>query len=100
MPAKVAPAAPVAKAAAKPATINKATGRYYVIAGAYSSLARAEQGRRVLLKSGHDSRVILPMPGSRLYRLTAADYPDLASAEREAQRLRVSTHCDYNTLKY
>ena len=99
-PAEAAPVAPTAKPEVVSATINKATGRYYVIAGAYSSLARAEQGRRVLLKSGHDSRVILPMPGSRLFRLTAADYPDLASAEREAQRLRVSTHCDYNTLKY
>ncbi|WP_046242522.1 HU domain-containing protein [Hymenobacter terrenus] len=81
-------------------TIKNPTGRYYVIAGAYSSLLRAEQGRRVLARAGRVTRIILPPYGSRLFRLTAADYPDLASAQREAQRLRVSTHCDYNTLKF
>ena len=82
------------------ATIKNRTGRYYVIAGAYSSLAYAEQGRKVLANTGHAARIILPPHGSRLFRLTAADYPDLVSAQREAQRLRVSTHCDYNTLKF
>ena len=82
------------------ATIKNRTGRYYVIAGAYSSLAYAEQGRKVLANTGHAARIILPPHGSRLFRLTAADYPDLVSAQREAQRLRVNTHCDYNTLKF
>ncbi|MEL5995794.1 SPOR domain-containing protein, partial [Hymenobacter segetis] len=103
--APVAPAvAPVrAKAPAATAsavTIKSRTGRFYVIAGAYRSLAGAEQGRKLLAKSGHASHIILPPFGSRLFRLTAADYPDMASAQREAQRLRVSTHCDYNTLKF
>jgi CCDC81-like prokaryotic HU domain 1/CCDC81-like prokaryotic HU domain 2/SPOR domain len=87
-------------ASASAVTIKSRTGRYYVIAGAYRSLAGAEQGRKLLAKSGHASRIILPPYGSRLFRLTAADYPDLPSAQREAQRLRVSTHCDYNTLKF
>ena len=60
----------------------------------------AEQGRKVLVRTGHASHIILPPYGSRLFRLTAADYPDLASAQREAQRLRVTTHSDYNTLKF
>jgi len=94
------PAAPAAPAAASSTTIKTRTGRYYVIAAAYSSLRRADEGRQVLARTGHAARVILPPFGSRLYRLTAADYPDLASAQREAQRLRVSTHCDYNTLKF
>jgi len=81
-------------------TIKTRTGRFYVIAGAYSSLARAEEGRRNLLRVGHPARVILPPYGSRLFRLAAADYADQASAQREAQRLRLSTHCDYITLKY
>lgn len=110
VPALVAevPAAPVAAparakapaATASTVTIKSRTGRFYVIAGAYSSLAGAEQGRKLLVKSGHASHIILPPFGSRLFRLTAADYPDMASAQREAQRLRVSTHCDYNTLKF
>ncbi|GAB3308572.1 SPOR domain-containing protein [Hymenobacter humi] len=104
-PAPVAAAPAVAKAPAAPASANSTiikqrTGRYYVIAGAYSSLKGAEKGRQVLARTGHATRIILPPLGSRLFRLTAADYPDLASAQREAQRLRISTRCDYNTLKF
>lgn len=91
---------PAAPSAASSTIIKIRTGRYYVIAGAYRSLRRAEDGRKVLARTGHNARIILPPLGSRLFRLTAADYPDLASAQREAQRLRISTHCDYNTLKF
>ena len=104
--AAVVPAAPAVVAAHRKAvtnnisTIKTRTGRFYVIAGAYSSLARAEEGRRNLLRAGHPARVILPPYGSRLFRLAAADYADQASAQREAQRLRLSTLCDYITLKY
>ena len=102
------PAAPVAApvrakvsaAMVSTVTIKSRTGRCYVIAGAYRSLAGAEQGRKLLAKNGHASHIILPPYGSRLFRLTAADYPNMASAQREAQRLRVNTHCDYNTLKF
>ena len=96
----IAVKAPAARLAVASTTIKTRTGRYYVIAGAYGSLANAEKGRKVLAHTGHAARIILPPFGSRLFRLTAADYPDLASAQREAQRLRVSTHCDYNTLKF
>ena len=81
-------------------TIKISTGRFYVIAGAYSSLARAEAGRRNLLRAGHPARIIMPHFGTRYFRLTAADYADQASARHEAQRLRQSTRCDYITLKY
>ena len=96
----IAVKAPAARLAVASTTIKTRTGRYYVIAGAYGSLANAEKGRKVLAHTGHAARIILPPFGSRLFRLTAADYSDLASAQREAQRLRVSTHCDYNTLKF
>ena len=93
-------AAPRKAAAANSSTIKTRTGRFYVVAGAYTSLARAEEGRRNLLRAGHPARIILPYYGTRLFRLTSGDYADQASAQREAQRLRVSTHCDYITLKY
>ncbi|WP_310392555.1 SPOR domain-containing protein [Hymenobacter sp.] len=99
-PAVTVASAPAAAAAAQPTTIKSRTGRYYVIAGAYSTLAHAERGHKALTRTGHASRIILPPAGSRLFRLTAADYPDLASAQREAQRLRVRTRGDYNTLKF
>jgi cell division protein FtsN len=103
VPVATAPAvvaAPRKAPVANTSTIKTRTGRFYVIAGAYTTLARAEQGRRNLLRAGHPARVILPPYGSRLFRLAAADYADHASAQREAQRLRLSTHCDYITLKY
>ena len=101
MPAKtVAAKAPRKAAAVSSGTIKMATGRFYVVAGAYSSLARAEEGRRNLLRSGRPARIILPHYGTRFYRLTAGDFADQAAAQREAQRLRQTTHADYVTLKY
>ena len=95
------PAAALRKAgAAGGSTIKIRTGRFYVIAGAYSSLARAEAGRRTLMRAGYPSRIILPHFGTRFFRLTAGDFADQASAQREAKRLRISTRCDYNTLKF
>ncbi len=70
------------------ATINSRTGRYYVIAGSYTSLANAEKGRQALLRLGHPAHVILPAPGSRQFMLSAADYPDRTSADRQASILR------------
>ena len=98
--APVVVAAPRKAAAANSITIKTPTGRFYVIAGAYSSLARAEQGRRNLLRAGRPARIILPHYGTRHFRLTAGDFADQTSAQREAQRLRMSTRSDYNTLKY
>jgi cell division protein FtsN len=96
----IAPAVVAAPHKAASSTIKTPTGRFYVVAGAYSSLARAEEGRRNLLRAGHPARIILPHFGTRFFRLTSGDYADQASAQREAQRLRQSTRCDYITLKY
>lgn len=93
-------AAPHKAAVTNSSTIKIRTNRFFVIAGAYSSLVRAEEGRRNLLCAGHPARIILPHFGTRYFRLTAGDYADQASAQREAQRLRLSTRCDYITLKY
>ena len=107
-PAKSVEVAPVAsavvaaprKAAVASSTIKMRTGRFYVIAGAYSSLRNAEVGRRNLVHAGHSARIILPYFGTRYFRLTAGDFADQASAQREAQRLQLSTRCKYITLKY
>ncbi|MGI4739701.1 MAG: SPOR domain-containing protein [Janthinobacterium lividum] len=86
----LAPAAP-----ASAATINARTGRYYLVVAAYSSLARAEQGRRNLAHAGHaNAKVILPYPGTRHYRLSAADFDDRPSAQVAASQLRRNPHMD------
>jgi|SRR6476661_3570201 len=85
-------AAPAAKVAA-PATattIKARTGRFYVIAGAFKSLAGAEKVRKAQ-KNGR-ARVLMPPPGSRLYRLSVADFADKAAADAEARRLRTKAH--------
>ena len=87
--------APAATAVASTATtINRRTGRYYVVVAAYSSLARAEEGRRVLAKTGHSAKVILPYFGTRHYRLSVADFPDQAAANLAAAKLRQNPHFD------
>ncbi|WP_044002099.1 HU domain-containing protein [Hymenobacter swuensis] len=73
---------------AESATIKSRTGRYFIVAGSYTSLANAEKGRQALLRLGHQPRVILPAFGSRQYMLSVADFPDRASADRQANLLR------------
>jgi cell division protein FtsN len=91
--AAVVPAAPAAST-----TIKTRTGRFYVVAGAFSSLASAEKVRRAQ-KTG-TARVILPPYGSRLYRLSVADFADKASADSEARRLRTKAHSSNSHLVF
>ncbi len=91
-PAVAAPATAAADAAAT--TIKSRTGRYYLVVAAYSSFARAEQGRRNLAHAGRPAKVILPPPGSRLYRLSAIDFADKPTATLAANRLRQNPHFD------
>lgn len=96
-------AAPVAKpvvtklAAATSTTIKSRTGRFYVVAGAFSTLASAQ---KVRAHHGAQARVILPPWGSRLYRLSVADFADRAAAEKEAGRLRAKAHSTNSHLVF
>ncbi len=100
--AKVAPAATTtAKAATSTAaTIKARTGRFYIMVAAYSSLARAEEGRRNLVHAGRPAKIILPFPGTHFYRLTAADFADLPTALAAAARLRQNPHLDKGLSVY
>jgi hypothetical protein len=84
----VAPAAVATVAAPATTTIKARTGRFYIMVAAYSSLARAEEGRRNLAHAGRPAKVILPFPGTRYYRLTAADFAGRTEALAAAARLR------------
>ncbi|MCC2544880.1 hypothetical protein LJY25_00355 [Hymenobacter sp. BT175] len=83
----VAPKSAAPATVAGPSTINARTGRFYIIDAAFKSLKSAEKGRVVLSKHGHPAKVILPQRGSRNFYLSAADFADRASAERERARL-------------
>jgi hypothetical protein len=94
-PVVAAPAvAPATAAAPVVTTIKSRTGRYYLVVAAYSSFARAEEGRRNLAHAGRPAKVILPPPGSRLFRLSAVDFADKPTATLAASRLRQNPHFD------
>jgi hypothetical protein len=95
-PATPAVAKGVAKVAAPAGatTIKARTGRYYIVVAAYSSLLRAEEGRRNLAHAGRPAKVITPPFGSHLYRLSAVDFPDKPTAMAAATRLRQNPHFD------
>ncbi|MBC8084139.1 MAG: SPOR domain-containing protein, partial [Hymenobacter sp.] len=82
--AAAATATPVTAATA----IKSPTGRYYVIAGSYTSMINAEKGRQALVRLGHPARIITPPAGSRQYKLSVADFTDRTSADRQATILR------------
>ena len=86
--------APAAVATPVTTTIKSRTGRYYLVVAAYSSFARAEEGRRNLAHAGRPAKVIMPPPGSRLYRLSAVDFADKPTATLAANRLRQNPHFD------
>ncbi len=86
--APVAPATVATTAVPAATTIKARTGRFYIMVAAYSSLARAEEGRRNLAHAGRPAKVILPFPGTRYYRLTAADFAGRTEALAAAARLR------------
>jgi hypothetical protein len=97
--AKAAPAATTTATVAKTAavtgtTIKARTGRFYIMVAAYSSLARAEQGRHNMAHAGRPAKIILPFPGTRYYRLSAADFADRNEALAAAARLRQNPKFD------
>jgi cell division protein FtsN len=96
-PAVAKPVAAVAspeKVTASATTIKARTGRFYVMVAAYSSWVRAEEGRRNLAHAGRPAKIIAPYPGTRYYRLTAADFADRPTALAAAARLRQNSHLD------
>ncbi|MCC9135278.1 HU family DNA-binding protein [Pontibacter silvestris] len=64
-------------------TIKEKTGRSYIITGGYSTLENAELSRKAIAKKGHEAKVILPMHGSKLFRVAVADFADNNEAKEE-----------------
>ena len=62
-------------------TIKDKTNRFYIITGGFSTLENAEVSRAAIRKGGHDAKVLLPGPGSRLFRVSVADF----DTEQEAK---------------
>lgn len=93
----VATAASPAKAAGSATTIKARTGRFYIVVGAYTSLAGAQRGRQEVVHAGRPApmtKIILPFPGTNKYRITAADFANYGEALAAAARLRQSSGLD------
>jgi hypothetical protein len=67
--------AEVAEEAAPAHIIYTKDGRSYLISGGYARLENAEHYRETLLAAGHEEvNILLPQPGSRLFRVALADF--------------------------
>ncbi|WP_299760474.1 SPOR domain-containing protein [uncultured Pontibacter sp.] len=64
-------------------------GRSYIISGGYARLENAEQGREELMKEGHEQIfILLPQPGSRLFRVALADFSTAEEAQEALNTYR------------
>lgn len=68
--------------------INRKDGRFYIITGGYARLENAEVSRAEVAGKGASAKIVLPAPGSRLYRVTVADFatPEEAHAALHTYR--------------
>lgn len=71
----------VAETASASTTISGKDGRFYIITGGYARMLNAEYSRQEVAEFGHEAKVIEPGKGSRLFKVSVADF---ATAE-EAQ---------------
>ena len=72
-------------------TIKGRTGRFYIMGGAFTTLTTALAQRQGLARLKHRARVLLPGYGETLYKVSIDDYPDRATADAEARRMRTQT---------
>jgi hypothetical protein len=70
--------------------VEKATGRYYVISGGYSTQENAEVSRDAIIKMGTDAKVLIPGRFSKLYRVSVADFNTEIEAKDALSSLKQS----------
>jgi hypothetical protein len=96
-------ASPAKAASASAPTIKARTGRFYIVAGAYTSLAGAQRGRQEVVHAGRPAsmtKIILPFPGTNKYRISAADFATYGEALAAAARLRQNPNLDKGLSVY
>lgn len=106
--AKTLPAATLevtAKPAEAPAkklgvNIKEVTERYYVIAGGYSTLPKAEYSRKVANRYGAQGRIVFPFGESKLYRVSVADFSSKEEALVYLPKLKINYGKNIWILKY
>ncbi|NDK54339.1 HU domain-containing protein [Pontibacter fetidus] len=69
-------------------TISEKTDRFYIITGGYARLQNAETGRDAVRANGHDGKVLTPLKGSRLFRVSVADFATAEEAQGAMNQYR------------
>ena len=93
--------APAVAAKAPATTINRRSGRSYVIASTFSTRLSAEQYRSKLASVGFTHAKVIPAhPGTRHFRVSVADFSDLASAKAAAAQMRFKRKIFYDVYSY
>ncbi|NEM97941.1 HU domain-containing protein [Pontibacter burrus] len=69
-------------------TVSEKTGRFYIITGGYARLANAEVSREAVRANGHDGKVLTPLKGSRLFRVSVADFATANEAQTAMNEYR------------
>jgi len=90
-------ASPAKAASSSVSTIKARTGRFYIVAGAYTSLAGAQRGRQDVVRAGRPvsmTKIIAPFPGTNKYRISAADFATYGEALAAAAQLRQNSKLD------
>ncbi len=87
-PAEIAAVKKESGTIAAGSTIKAETGRYFIISGGFSSLANAERSKKDLTADGAKSTIILPMKGSKLHRVSVADFESMETATAHLPELR------------
>jgi hypothetical protein len=88
---------PAKAAAPASATVKARTKRFYIVAGAYTSLVGAQRGRQEVIHAGRPAamtKIILPFPGTNKFRISAADFATYGEALAAAARLRQNPNLD------
>ncbi|MGV3589198.1 MAG: SPOR domain-containing protein [Adhaeribacter sp.] len=80
--------------------IKETTERYYVIAGGYSTLPKADYSRKVANRYGAQGRIIFPFGDSKLYRVSIADFDTKEEALVYLPKLKINYGKNIWILKY
>ncbi|WP_018478065.1 HU domain-containing protein [Pontibacter roseus] len=70
--------------------ISGKDGRFYIITGGYNQMDNAEYSRQEIAEKGHEAKVLVPGKGSRLYKVSVADFATPEEAQAAARELRKS----------
>ncbi|PKV75651.1 HU domain-containing protein [Pontibacter ramchanderi] len=71
-------------------TVSGKDGRFYIITGGYARMLNAEFNRQEIAEFGHEAKVLEPGKGSRLFKVSVADFATAEEAQAAMNTYRKS----------